>query len=119
MPVLPHAKKALRVSQRKAEYNRRVKSQLRNAIKQFRRSPDEAGLKLVYSKIDLALKGNILHHNKAARLKSRLSKLLPQEKTSTTKKVVKPKSKTAKKTSVKKTSTKPKVKKTTKTKTKK
>ena len=76
MPVLPHAKKALRASKRKAAYNAPVKARMRNAIKKFRKEPTEANLKEAYSRIDRALKRNIIHRNKAARFKSRLAKLL-------------------------------------------
>jgi len=122
MPVLPHAKKALRASKRKATYNAPVKAHMRNAVKKFRKEPTEANLKEAYSAIDRALKRNIVHHNKAARLKSRLAKLLPQEKTSATKSTTKAKSKTTKKTTkktattTKKAQSKPKSKKATKAK---
>ena len=78
MPVLPHAKKALRASNRKTTYNAPIKSRMRNAIKQFRRQPTETNLHEVYSAVDKALKHNLIHHNKAGRLKSRLAKLLLQ-----------------------------------------
>lgn len=76
MPVLPHAKKALRASLRKAEYNKRVKSTAVTAMKKMRLEPTQDNLKTAYKAIDLAAKRNIFHANKAARLKSSLAKLL-------------------------------------------
>ncbi len=104
MPILPHAKKALRASKRKAAYNAPVKAKMRSTIKKFRKDPTEQNLTEAYSAIDRALKRNIIHHNKAARLKSRLAKLLPESKPTQTKKATVKKS--SKKTTKKTTSTK-------------
>lgn len=108
MPVLPHAKKALRASRRKAAYNAPVKARMRNAIKKFRKEPNQANLDEAYSAIDRALKRNIVHRNKAARLKSRLAKLLPESeiKKQSTRKSSKTGKKTTKKTTAKKSTTK-------------
>ncbi len=76
MPLLPHAKKALRTSLRKAQYNAVRRSKMRHAIKKFRRTLSEDDLKDVFSAVDRALKQHLIHINKAARLKSRLSHLL-------------------------------------------
>lgn len=76
MPVLPHAKKALRASLRKAQYNKRVKSAAVTAMKKMRLKPTQDSLKTAYRAIDLAAKRNVFHVNKAARLKSQLAKLL-------------------------------------------
>ena len=99
MPLLPHAKKALRASLRKAQYNAVRRSKMRNAIKKFRHTVDENDLKEVFSTIDRALKQHLIHPNKAARLKSRLTKLLPKV-------VAKAPTKKAKKTITKKKVTK-------------
>lgn len=76
MPVLPHAKKALRSSARKATYNQIIKSSARTAMKNMKLKPSSAGLVLAYKTIDKAAKSHIFHANKAARLKSQLAKLL-------------------------------------------
>lgn len=76
MPVLPHAKKALRRDQRRAQQNLKVRSAAKSAIKKMRQDPTEENLKLAYKKIDKAAKKGVYHANKAARLKSRLAKLL-------------------------------------------
>jgi small subunit ribosomal protein S20 len=76
MPVLPHAKKALRASLRKATYNHSVKSVARSAIKNMKLNPSKENLVLAYRAIDKAAKRHVFHSNKAARLKSQLAKLV-------------------------------------------
>ncbi len=100
MPILKNAKKALRVSKRKTVINSRVKSRMKTLSDAFLANPTPATLAAAYSSIDIAAKGNILKKNKAARLKSQLSRFLAESATGEKKTVAKPK--TAKKT-VKKT----------------
>lgn len=57
-----------------------VREQLRNVIKTMRRTPSQKSLTRVFSALDKAAKRNIIHPNKAARLKSRLTKLLKNKK---------------------------------------
>lgn len=78
MPVIKSAKKALKQSRYKKSLNDKIKKQLREAIKAFRANPTAEGLKKAYSFIDRAAKKMVIHKNKAARLKSGASKLLPQ-----------------------------------------
>jgi small subunit ribosomal protein S20 len=80
MPILKSAKKALRVSKKKNVVNRKLKSQVKTAIDQVKKTPNSENLSLASSKIDRAVKKNLIHKNKAARLKSRLAKLKPQSK---------------------------------------
>lgn len=70
MPISPSAKKALRVSRRKTGFNRHRKALLKTATKQVTIET----LPNAFSLIDRAVKWNLMHKNKAARLKSRLSK---------------------------------------------
>ena len=77
MPILKNAKKALRSSQRKALVNRRVRSRAATALKVVRKEPTLEGVKAAFSAIDRAVKSHMFHRNKAARLKSQISKLLP------------------------------------------
>jgi small subunit ribosomal protein S20 len=79
MPILRNAKKALRHSQRAMIYNSKVKSQVKTALKSMAEKPTAGNLSIVQSKLDLAVKNNIIHRNKAARLKSRLLKLVPSK----------------------------------------
>lgn len=76
MPILKNAKKALRQSHAKAVINRRVKSQVKTAQDALRKAPSTNLLTKVFSALDKAAKGNIIHPNKAARLKSQASRLV-------------------------------------------
>lgn len=76
MPILQNAKKALRVSKRKAVFNRSVKSRVKSAMDSMRKKPSAEALAVAYKAIDTSVKKNILHKNKAARLKAQLSKLV-------------------------------------------
>jgi small subunit ribosomal protein S20 len=76
MPILKNAKKALRSSQKKAVVNGRVKSKLKTMVDRVLKTPNPESLSLAFSAIDKAVKGNLIHTNKAARFKSRLTKLV-------------------------------------------
>lgn len=76
MPLLANAKKALRVSKRKAMLNRQTKSRTKTAVDKFKKQPTQEGLAGAFSAVDRAVKKNLLHKNKAGRLKSQLSKLV-------------------------------------------
>lgn len=76
MPILRNAKKALKASKKKTIINTQVKSKLKTAIDNMKKSPAADKLNLAFSAVDRGVKKNILQKNKAARLKSSLSKLL-------------------------------------------
>lgn len=76
MPILKNAKKALRVSERKTLINRRIKSRTKTALDRLKATPSVQTLSEAFSAIDKAVKRNIFHRNKAARLKSQMSKLV-------------------------------------------
>lgn len=76
MPVTKTAKRALRVSKRKASLNAKERSQLEIAIRAAQKSKKSAEVIKASSLADRAAKKNIIHKNKASRLKSSLSKLL-------------------------------------------
>lgn len=97
MPVLESSKKALRVARRKAVTNARVRNLYKEALKKARKNPTEANIKKAYSLFDKAAKTNVIHKNKASRLKSRLAKLANKK----APKEEKPAKKRAKKTSKK------------------
>lgn len=105
MPISKSAKKALRGSLKKTSQNRHRKALISEALK----SVSEKTVNHAVSMIDKGVKWGIFHQNKAARLKSQLSKkykTLPE-------KGEKPVAKAAKKAApkAKKTTTKPKTKK--------
>lgn len=74
MPILKNAKKALRVSKRHQVVNHRVKSRLKTSFDALKKSQKAEDLPKTYTAIDKAVKKNIIHKNKAARLKSQASK---------------------------------------------
>lgn len=83
MPNTRNAKKALRQSERRRLRNRGQRSTLRNLIRKYREAVDggdaavaENLFRLVTKRIDQAAAKRLIHPNKAARTKSRLSKLL-------------------------------------------
>lgn len=80
MPITDSAKKALRQSKRKHAANMLRKDAFKDAIKKFKRllaakQIDEAKklLPTIYQALDKAAKTNVIHLNKAARLKSRIT----------------------------------------------
>lgn len=107
MPISKSAKKSLRVSRRKTSVNRYRKALIKEALK----SVDEKNINKAFSMVDKAAKWGIYHPNKAARVKSKLSKQLgssPAEKPAKTATKAKPAAKkaTAKKSASTKKSTK-------------
>lgn len=76
MPILANAKKALRVSKRKTTVNQKIKSRVRSAVKKMEQVQTPEALKEVYSAVDKAVKKNIYHKNKGARLKKQMAHLL-------------------------------------------
>ena len=80
MPIIKSAKKALRRDQRRAIVNKRIKEKIKEALKKARKTPTKKALTLAFSALDKAAKKKVIHKNKAARLKSRLVKLLKKTK---------------------------------------
>ena len=76
MPILKNAKKALRASQRKTIINTQLKSKMKTAIDEMKKSPATDKLSAAFSALDRSVKKNIVQKNKAARVKASLSKLL-------------------------------------------
>lgn len=76
MPVIKQAIKKVRQDKRKTVINLKVKKAYKAAVLVFRKKPTTEGLKAAFKALDKAAKTNVIHRNKASRLKSRLSKLL-------------------------------------------
>lgn len=76
MPILKNAKKALRSAKRKAGVNARVRSRMKTAVDAVKTSASTETVSQAFSRIDRAVKHNLIHKNKAGRLKSQLSKLV-------------------------------------------
>lgn len=78
MPVTKTAKRALRSSKKKESVNKLIVSRLEAAIRVATRGKVAEKIRSAMSLADRAAKKKIIHKNKAARLKSQLSKLLPK-----------------------------------------
>ncbi|MCI0330376.1 MAG: 30S ribosomal protein S20 [candidate division Zixibacteria bacterium] len=78
MPRHKSAKKALRKSEKLRQHNKGVKSRLKSAFKEALTETDAAKkaqeIKKAFSLIDKAAKRKLIPKNRAARLKSRLSR---------------------------------------------
>ena len=75
MPVTKSAKKALRQSRQRAAINKLVRQQLKKVVAKTKKSKSVKDFAEIYRTIDRAAKKGIIHKNKAARLKSRFTKL--------------------------------------------
>jgi len=75
MPVTKTAKRALRGSKRKESVNKIILSRLEIAIKSAKKVKSKKAVNKATSLTDRASKTNTIHKNKAARIKSQLSKL--------------------------------------------
>lgn len=80
MPITKTAKRALRSSKRKEARNNQRKAELDVAIRQFKKKPTKKAIQKTVSLVDRAAKKNLIHKNKAARIKSKLEKILVQTK---------------------------------------
>ena len=83
MPHTESAKKALRVSQRRRDQNKPVRSQVKTYVKKAeqlisRNEPESAreAVKRAMTALDKAAQKGVIHPNNAARRKSRLMKKL-------------------------------------------
>ncbi len=82
MPNIKSAKKRMRSSVKKTEVNTLVYSSMRTAIKNVEKAvkaenKEEASecLNIALQRVDKAMSAGLVHPNKAARLKSRLTKM--------------------------------------------
>lgn len=71
MPIIKSAKKRVRVARKATVRNAKTRRTLKRAVKTFVSSPSAKALSLAQSEIDKAAKKNVIHKNKAARLKRR------------------------------------------------
>lgn len=77
MPILKGAKKALRQTKSRSQSNSIKKTALRSALMRLRKEKKVVLLNEVYKLADKAAKAGVIHKNKAARIKSAASKLVP------------------------------------------
>jgi small subunit ribosomal protein S20 len=90
MPNTKSAKKRLRQNVDRRQRNRSVKSALRTILRKFRETvaagsiaEAEAMIPAVSKRVDQAAAKRVIHPNKAARVKSRLARLVVRSKQST------------------------------------
>jgi small subunit ribosomal protein S20 len=78
MPVTKTAKRALRSSSKKAQVNKKTFANLEVALRMALKTKTAEKIKKAISLADKAAKKHAIHKNKAARIKVRLTKLLPK-----------------------------------------
>lgn len=76
MPVTKSAQKKLRQDKKRQIINKKLEESLKKTIKKTIKNPDLKKISEATRAIDKAVKKSLIHKNKAARLKSRLSKLV-------------------------------------------
>lgn len=76
MPVTKTAKRALRGSKNKTQVNKILVKKLEIAIRVAKKSKNNEKVLIAVSLADRAAKKGIIHRNKAARIKSQLSRLV-------------------------------------------
>jgi small subunit ribosomal protein S20 len=72
VPNILSAKKRLRQSEKRAKRNAQTRSRMKTLIKKAFGAANEETVRLAVQAVDKAAKRNVIHANKAARLKSRL-----------------------------------------------
>lgn len=74
MPVIKSAIKKLRRDRKREKENEAFISRMENAVRKARKSKSKKDVSGAFSLLDKALKKHLIHKNKAARLKSGISK---------------------------------------------
>jgi len=81
MPNIKSAKKKLRQDLKRTKRNDAARKKIRQTVKSANKEKQtESFLKKAFSIIDRAAKKKVIHKNKAARLKSSISKLIGKKK---------------------------------------
>ncbi len=79
MPHHKSCKKRILTSEKSKIYNRQIKSRIKTASKKLTSAKDteeaQGALQSVYAVLDRAVKSGVIHKNKAANQKSRMSKI--------------------------------------------
>ena len=76
MPIINSAIKKVRKDKVRTARNKKRELNLKSLIKKVRMTKSSKDLQAVYSALDKAAKVKLIHPGKAARLKSRLSKII-------------------------------------------
>jgi small subunit ribosomal protein S20 len=80
MPITARAEKKLRHDRKRTTLNAKKLSFMRNFVKTARKNPSEKTVSAAFKALDKSVKTHSIHKNKAARLKSRLAKLIAKPK---------------------------------------
>ncbi len=80
MPIIKSAIKKVRKDKTRTTRNKKRENALKQAVKKARVTKTPKTLQAAFSALDKAAKVHLIHPNKSARLKSRLSKLMSQPK---------------------------------------
>ncbi len=79
MPYHKSCKKRIKTAQKSNTRNRKIKSRIKTAVKNIRnaegKDSTQDALKDAYSVLDRAVKARVIHKNKAANQKSKLSSI--------------------------------------------
>lgn len=75
MPIIKSAIKKVRKDKTRTALNKRRENAMKKLLKEARKNPTAKAVTAVFSAVDKAAKVKLIHPNRAARLKSRLSKL--------------------------------------------
>lgn len=79
MPVIKSAVKKLRKDKKRELVNKKIRNSLKTVVKIALKTKTVQSVNSAIKTIDKATKNKIIHKNKAARLKSRLSKLVAKK----------------------------------------
>jgi len=79
MPLIKSAKKKLRQDKKRQKRNASQKDYLKEVLKIARKDPSVEKIRIAVVATDKSVKNGLIHKNKAARIKSSLSKLLASE----------------------------------------
>lgn len=79
MPITKQAAKKMRHDHNRTTQTMQARESLRTLVKAMRKAPTAKMLSKVFSSLDKAAKRNIIHANKAARLKGNLAKLIAKK----------------------------------------
>ena len=80
MPILKHAKKKLKQDKKRTIKNKKLKDTFKTLLKQAKIDKKPESVSKAFSAVDKAAKQNIVNKNKAARLKSSLTKHVASDK---------------------------------------
>lgn len=76
MPIIKSAKKKLRQDIKRKKENQKIKNLLKGSIKKVEKVKSKKAFQKLQEMADKAVKKNIIHKNRASRIKARIAKRL-------------------------------------------